>query len=246
MWSQILPGLRITLVMTVVLGVIYPLAITGVCQMVFPRQANGTLMTSGSGVIGSELIGQNFTEAEYLQPRPSSAGSGYDATASSGSNLGPTSAKLIYGTTRIDEKTKSEVVDFDGISLRLLHYCVDNDIALYSSVPLDQFKDANGKFDDVKLIKGFNDAKAPLVISAKQPVPPDAVTGSASGLDPHISPANAALQAVRIAKARRIGIDQVREVIGGATEGPDLGFLGEPRVNVVQVNLALDRRFPRR
>src|SRR5512142_457021 len=104
MWSQILPGLKIKLFMTVLLGVLYPLAITGICQIVFPHQANGSLATSGAGVIGSELVGQNFTRAEYFHPRPSSAGNGYDATASSGSNLGPTSAKLIFGTTKTDDK----------------------------------------------------------------------------------------------------------------------------------------------
>ena len=140
-------------------------------------------------MIGSELIGQNFTKPEYFQPRPSSAGSGYDATASSGSNLGPTSAKLIHGTTKMDDK-KNEVVDFDGINLRIVHYCLDNDIPYESSAPLDRFKDANGGLDDVKLIKAFNDDKAPLLFKAKAPIPADAVTASASGLDPHISPAN--------------------------------------------------------
>jgi K+-transporting ATPase ATPase C chain len=246
MWSQILPGLRIKLLMTVLTGIVYPLAITGICQTIFPRQANGTLAGSASNVIGSELIGQPFAKAEYLQPRPSSAGSGYDATSSSGSNLGPTSAKLLYGTTKTDDKTKAEVVDFDGISLRLLHYCVDNAIPYESSAPLDAFKDGKGNFDDVKLIKAFNDAKSPLAIRATVAIPADAVTGSGSGLDPHISPANARLQAGRIAKARGITTDQVEEAIAGSTERAQLGFLGEPRVNVLRVNMALDQRYPKR
>src|SRR5258706_7315215 len=122
MWEQILPGLRIKLFMTILLGVVYPLVMTGISQVVFPRQSNGSLIKVGGKVIGSELIGQNFTKPEYFHPRASSAGSGYDASASSGSNLGPTSAKLIHGTTKTDDK-KNEVVDFDGVSLRIVHYC---------------------------------------------------------------------------------------------------------------------------
>jgi K+-transporting ATPase ATPase C chain len=242
MWGQILPGLRINIFATILFGVIYPLAITGVCQVFFPRQANGSLVTAGDKVIGSEIIGQNFTKPEYFHPRPSAAGSGYDATASSGSNLGPTSAKLIKGTTKMDDK-KNEVVDFDGINLRIVHYCVENGIPYESSVPLDRFKDANGGLDDVKLIKAFNDDKTPLVFTAKMPIPADAVTGSASGLDPQISPAYAEAQAARVVKARGISVNQVNQLIATLTEAPDLGLLGEPRVNVLKLNLALDRQF---
>src|SRR6267143_2966832 len=174
MWRQILPGLRINIFATILFGVIYPLAITGVCQALFPHQANGSLIKAGDKVIGSEIIGQTFSKPEYFHPRPSSAGGGYDATASSGSNLGPTSAKLLRGTTKMDDK-KNEVVDFDGINLRIVHYCVDNDIPYQSSVPLDRFKDANGGLDDVKLIKAFNDDKAPLVFTPKSLIPADAV-----------------------------------------------------------------------
>src|SRR5215510_947373 len=166
MWEQILPGLRIKIFMTVLLGVIYPLAMTGISQLLFSKQANGSLVMSGGKVIGSELIGQNFTKPEYFHPRPSSAGNGYDASSSSGSNLGPTSAKLLRGTTKTDDK-KNEVVDFDGISLRLVHYCLDNDIPYESSAPLDEFRDAKGEIDDVKLVKAFNDDKNPLVLAAK-------------------------------------------------------------------------------
>lgn len=246
MWEQILPGLRIKIFMTIVLGVIYPLAMTGISQVIFPKQANGSLITVGDKVIGSELIGQNFTKPEYFQPRPSAAGaSGYDATASSGSNLGPTSAKLLHGTTKMDDK-KNEVVDFDGINLRIVHYCVDNDIPYESSVPLDRFKDANGGLDDVKLIKAFNDDKTPLVFTSKTPIPADAVTASSSGLDPHISPANAEAQAARVAKARGISVDQATPIITQLTEGPTLGLLGESRVNVLKLNLAMDQQFPRK
>jgi potassium-transporting ATPase KdpC subunit len=245
MWEQILPGLRIKIFMTLVLGVGYPLAMTGISQLIFPKQSNGSLITQNGKVIGSEIIGQNFTKPEYFHPRPSAAGSGYDATASAASNLGPTSSKLMLGTAKIDDK-KNEVVDFDGISLRLLHYCVDNGIPYESSEPLDRFKTANGDFDDVKLIKAFNDAKAPLVFTAKAPVPADAVTSSASGLDPQISPANAGAQSARVAKARGISVDQMNQLIAQFTEGPDLGLLGEPRVNVLSLNLALDQKIPRK
>jgi len=243
MWEQILPGLRIKIFMTILLGVVYPLAMTGISQVIFPKQANGSLIKAGDKVIGSELIGQNFGKPEYFHPRPSSAGGGYDATASGGSNLGPTSAKLVHGTTKMDDK-KNEVVDFDGINLRIVHYCVDNDIPYQSSVPLDRFKDANGGLDDVKLIKAFNDDKAPLVFTPKAPIPADAVTASGSGLDPHISPDSARAQADRVAKARGISVEQANQIIAQFTEGPDYGLLGDPRVNVLRLNLALDQRFP--
>jgi K+-transporting ATPase ATPase C chain len=245
MWEQILPGIRIKILMTIVLGIVYPLAMTGIAQVVFPKQANGSLIKAGDKVIGSELIGQNFSKPEYFHPRPSAAGNGYDATASSGTNLGPTSAKLIHGTTKMDDK-KNEVVDFDGINLRIVHFCIDNDIPYQSSVPLDQFKDAKGDLDDVKLIKAFNDDKAPLIFTPKVSIPADAVTASASGLDPHISPASAQAQAARVAKARGISMDQENELIARFTEAPDLGVLGEPRVNVLKLNLALDQQFPRK
>jgi K+-transporting ATPase ATPase C chain len=194
-------------------------------------------------VVGSSLIGQPFTKLEYFHPRPSAAGNGYDATQSGGTNLGPTSAKLLHGTTKMDDK-KNEVVDFDGIDDRIVHYCVDNGIPYESSVPLDQFKDSQGNLDDVKLIKAFNDDKTPLVFTAKTPIPSDAITASSSGLDPHISPANAEMQAARVAKARGVAPDQVKPLIAQYTDRADWGFLGEPRVNVLLLNIAVDQRFP--
>jgi K+-transporting ATPase ATPase C chain len=225
--------------------VVYPLAKTGVSQLIFPKQANGSLITVGGKVIGSEIIGQNFSKPEYFHPRPSAAGSGYDASASSGSNLGPTSAKLIHGTTKMDDK-KNEVVDYDGINLRMVHYCVDNEIPYESSMPLERFKGADGNLDDVKLIRAFNDDKAPLIFTPKAPIAADAVTASSSGLDPHISPANAQAQASRVAQARGISVDQANQIVARFTEGPDLGLLGEPRVNVLKLNLAMDQQFPRK
>jgi K+-transporting ATPase ATPase C chain len=244
MFKELGPGFRFTLVFTILTGLIYPVVMTGISQIIFPKQANGSLITVNGKVVGSSLIGQNFSKAEYFHPRPSSAGSGYDATASSGSNLGPTSAKLLRGTTKMDDK-KNEVVDFDGINLRTVHYCLDNDIPYESSVSLDQFKTDKGEIDDVKLIKAFNDDKAPLVFKAKTPIPADALTASGSGLDPHISEANAEAQASRVAKARNAPVDQVKQLIAQSTEKADLGFLGEPRVNVLMLNIALDQRFPK-
>ncbi len=243
MWKEILPGLRINIFLTIVLGLVYPLAVTGVCQVIFPHRANGSLVTVGNKPVGSELIGQSFAKPEYFHPRPSSAGNGYDATSSGASNLGPTSAKLVHGTTKVDDK-KNEVVDFDGVNDRIVHYCLENGIPYDSSAPLDNFKDAKGELDDVKLIKAFNDEKAPLVFTPKAPIPADAVTGSASGLDPDISPANAQIQAARVAKERGIPPEQANQLIAESTERPTLGFLGEPRVNVLKLNLALDQKYP--
>src|SRR6202521_816441 len=211
MFKELGPGLRLTIVFTVLTGLLYPAVVTGLSETIFPRQSRGSLVTVNGKVVGSSLIGQPFSKPEYFHPRPSAAGSGYDATQSGGSNLGPTSAKLLHGTTKMDDK-KNEIVDFDGINLRVVHYCVDNDIPYESSVPLDQFKDSHGDLDDVKLIKAFNDDKTPLLFKAKMPVPPDAVTASGSGLDPHISPANAETQAARVGKARGISADQVKQI----------------------------------
>jgi K+-transporting ATPase ATPase C chain len=243
MLKEIGPGFRITLVLTILTGLLYPALMTGASQLLFPKQAQGSLVTVNGKVVGSSLIGQSFSKPEYFHPRPSAAGNGYDATASGGSNLGPTSAKLLHGTTKMDDKGK-EVVDYDGIADRIVHYCLDNDIAYESSAPLDQFKDSQGNLDDVKLIKAFNDAKTPLVFTPKSPIPPDAVTSSASGLDPQISPANAEMQMVRVAKARNASPDQLKPLIAQYTDRADWGLFGEPRVNVLLLNVALDQRFP--
>lgn len=246
-----LKHLRVSIVATIVLAVIvsgiYPAIVWGLSQVLFPWQANGSLIDKdgkpvtkdGQAVVGSALLGQNFSDAKYFHPRPSSAGNGYDPTSSSGSNLGPTSAKLINGTTKKDDKG-NEVVDFDGVRDRIVHYCVDNNVAFDSSTSLKEFQDKQGNLDDVKLIKAFN-ADQPLAFIPKREIPADAVTGSGSGLDPHISVENARIQAGRVATARKISVETVNEMIGQYTEGPDLGFLGEPGVNVLRLNLALDK-----
>jgi K+-transporting ATPase ATPase C chain len=187
MWQQLLPGLRMMLVMTVLTGVIYPLAVTGLCQVFFRDKADGSLIRVNGQVVGSQLIGQNFTRPEYFHPRPSAAGNdGYDATASGGSNLGPTNKKLI-------DRVQASV---------------------------DKFRKEN---------PGYQGA-----------IPADLLTASGSGLDPHISPASAQVQAERVAKARGVSVDQIQTLIASHTEGRDLGFLGEPRVNVLLLNLDLD------
>jgi K+-transporting ATPase ATPase C chain len=192
MWRQLLPGLRMTLVLTVLTGLIYPGIVTGLCQMLFPKQANGSLEYKDGKVIGSTLIGQNFTKPEYFQPRPSSAGNGYDATASSGSNLGPTNQKLI-------DRVKASA---------------------------DKFRQDNPNFTGT--------------------IPADLLTTSGSGLDPHLSPESADAQAERVAKARGASPQDIRALVAQLTEGRDLGFLGEPRVNVLRLNEALDARFARK
>jgi K+-transporting ATPase ATPase C chain len=243
MLKELGPGLRLTIIFTVLTGIVYPVVMTGISEVIFPKQSKGSLVTVNGKVVGSSLIGQPFAKPEYFHPRPSAAGNGYDASSSGASQLGPTSSKLLHGTTKMDDK-KNEVVDFDGIADRIVHYCVDNEIPYESSVPLDQFKDSHGDLDDVKLIKAFNDDKAPLVFMPKTQIPQDAVTASASGLDPHITPANAEMQATRVAKARGASADQVKQLVTQFTERPDWGIFGEPRVNVLLLNVALDQHFP--
>jgi K+-transporting ATPase ATPase C chain len=192
MRNEVVIALRVTLVTLVLTGLVYPLAMTGVAQALFSDRANGSLVRDEKGaVVGSELIGQVFTQPAYLQGRPSAAGNGYDATASSGSNLGPTSKKLRDRVTGDVERLRKENPD------------------------------------------------APL------PVPAELVTTSASGLDPDLSPGAALWQVPRIAKARQLDPERVRAVIESRAQGRDLGVFGEPRVNVLGVNLALDRQFGR-
>ena len=191
MWQQLGTGFKMMLVLTVLTGLLYPGVVTGLCQVLFPARANGSLIVANGHAIGSELIGQNFKKPEYFQPRPSAAGNdGYDPMASSASNLGPTNQKLA-------DRVKDSVASFRKNN-----------------------PDYTG------------------------PIPADLVTASGSGLDPDISPASAEAQAARIAKARGVPVEQVRNLIAGHTQGRDLGFMGDPRVNVLEINLALDQAAP--
>jgi len=262
----ILKHLYVSVTATIVLGIIvcgiYPLVVWGLAQAIFHDKAGGSLLYNQQGqVIGSRLIGQNFTDAVYFHPRPSAAGNGYDATQSQGSNLGPTSLKLLNGATAMQPSTQpttstrlgasAETVAFDGIKLRLVHYALDNHIELETSQPLAAYRDQYGHLVDTKLIDAFNDGS--LVVRAMAQVPADAVTASASGLDPHISLANAKFQVQRVveernqrkcAGARDLTKDDVLRLIAENTDAQDLGFVGECGVNVLTLNIALDKAAP--
>ena len=191
MFKQLIPAFRFTLALTILTGLLYPSVVTGLAQLIFPHQAHGSLIKDGDKVIGSELIGQNFSKPEYFQPRPSAAGSdGYDGASSSGSNLGTTSKKLADRVAASAEAFRKDNPDFKG------------------------------------------------------PIPADLITSSASGLDPDLSPASAEAQASRVAKARGVALEQINQLIAQSTAEPDLGFLGEPRVNVLLLNRELDKKYP--
>ena len=206
MLKQLRPALMSVLAFTIITGFLFPFAVTGIAQGIFPKQARGSLIVQNGKTIGSEIIGQSFAQPGYFHSRPSAAGNGYDASASSGTNLGPTSSKLIKGIPD-DPKTKEDE-SYAGIPQLAAAYRKENNL------------------------------------SANAPVPADAVTRSASGLDPEITPENAALQAPRVAAARKISPDDVQKLISENTSGRTLGLLGEPRVNVVLLNLDLDRAAP--
>jgi K+-transporting ATPase ATPase C chain len=186
--SELWTSVALTLVFAVLLCGAYPLLVWGGAQVFFKDKANGSLIVDAAGAVrGSRLLAQNFSSDKYFQPRPSAAGTGYDATSSGGTNLGPTSQKLS-----------------DSVKAAVAAYRTSNGMAADAAVPAD------------------------------------AVTSSASGLDPHISVANALLQAPRVAKARGLSVEKVESVMTGATEGRDMGFLGEEGINVLRVNIALD------
>jgi potassium-transporting ATPase KdpC subunit len=188
MKKNLLISILMTIVTTILLGIIYPLVVTGLSQLLFKNKANGQLIVQNGQVIGSRMIGQAFTGPSYFHSRPSAAGNGYDAANSNGSQLGPTNQQLI-------DRVKSSVADAHA----------DN---------------------------------------PSQPVPIDLVTASASGLDPDITPAAAEFQLQRVAKERGTTVEQLQQLIAKHTEGRQFGFLGEPRVNVLELNLDLDQQFP--
>jgi K+-transporting ATPase ATPase C chain len=182
------PYAGLTIVTTLILGIIYPLAVTGIAQVTFPSQANGQLIERNGTVVGSAIIGQGFSSPGYFRSRPSAAGMGYDAANSAGSNLGPTNKKLIDAVTANVEAARKE--------------------------------------------------------NPNAPVPVDLVTTSASGFDPHLSPAAADFQVPRVARERGMPEADVRRLVAASTEGRQLGFFGEARVNVLELNLALDSEHP--
>jgi K+-transporting ATPase ATPase C chain len=188
MKKHLLTSLLMTIATTMLLGVVYPLVVTMMAQLVFPKRANGQLIERSGKVIGSSIIGQNFSGPGYFHSRPSAAGSGYDAANTNGSQLGPTNHKLI-------ERVKGDVT------------AAQND-------------------------------------NPGAPVPIDLVTGSASGIDPHITPAAAEYQISRVARERGASPERVRAIVSKHTDGRQLGFLGEPRVNVLELNLDLDQQLP--
>lgn len=188
MKKNLITSILMTVATTLLLGILYPLLVTGLAQLIFPRQANGQLIAADGQNVGSRIIGQGSSSPGYFHSRPSFAGDGYDAMNSNGSQLGPTNRKLV-------ERVKKDVA-------------------------------------------------AAQAENPNSPVPIDLVTGSASGLDPDITPAAAAFQVRRVASARNLTEEQVRMLVAQHTQGRQLGFLGEPRVNVLELNLELDRRFP--
>lgn len=188
--KQIWPAIAMTLVLCIVTGLVYPGVVTGLAQVLFPRQANGSLVTVNGRVVGSALIGQPFSRPDYFHGRPSAAGNGYDATASGGTNKGPTDAKL--ADTLIAQAVANEVAS-DG--------------------------------------------------AERGRIPADLVTSSASGLDPDISPASARLQVARVAKARGKSAAAVAEILERHIQGRQFGFFGEPRINVLLLNIAIDSAF---
>jgi K+-transporting ATPase ATPase C chain len=204
--EQLRPALLSVLLLTLLTGIIFPVAVAALAYPLFPRQAGGSLIVR-DGIVGSELIGQEFTGPGYFHSRPSAGGRGYDASASGGTNLGPANPKLRDGA-KDDPATPGVDESFAGVRELTEAYRARNGLATVAAVPID------------------------------------AVTRSGSGLDPHISPANAILQIPRVARARRWSEDAVHRLVAEHTHGRQFGILGSPRVAVLALNLALDRAVP--
>jgi K+-transporting ATPase ATPase C chain len=206
MLKIIIQAIKATLLIALLTGIVFPLVVTGVSQLCFPSLANGSLLKSKDGqIVGSSLIAQSFTQPQYFHPRPSSAGSGYAAEASSASNLGPASKKLIEGVAD-DPQTKNDET-FLGVKQLTAVFRKENSLSENDLVPVD------------------------------------AVTRSGSGLDPHISPENARIQAKRVAASRHCAEKDVLNCINQALDARQFGILGEPGINVLKLNQILDERF---
>jgi potassium-transporting ATPase KdpC subunit len=255
---QLMTGLLMTIVMIVLVGLAYPLVVTGVSQAVMSKRANGSLVDVNGKPVGSSLIGQSFTDKDgnplpqYFQPRPSKAGDGYDGLASGGSNYGPSNANLVgnvpgayMGDTRVGAK--------NPYATPADPYCVPvqatdkagNDVTDAQGSPVwEKNPDRTYVCDPDTVPERTLAYRALNGLAADVKVPADAVTASGSGLDPAISLANARLQAARVAKARNLDLAQVQQLIDQHTQGRQLGVLGEQNVNVLELNLALDRLKP--
>jgi potassium-transporting ATPase KdpC subunit len=248
---QLLTGLLMTIVLTVLVGLLYPLVVTGIAQGLMSKRANGSMVKANGKEVGSSLIGQNFTDKDgnalpnYFQPRPSAAGDGYDALSSSGSNLGPSNPKLIGNVpgVSIDTPTNPYASPADPYCLPVQSTDKDgNPITDSAGNPVyDKNRDGTYVCDPNTVPERAMAYRALNGLASDAKVPVDAVTASASGLDPQISLANARLQAPRVAKARNVSEESVRALIGKHTQGRQWGFLGEQTVNVLELNLALDR-----
>jgi potassium-transporting ATPase KdpC subunit len=253
---QLVTGLLMTVVLTVLLGVVYPLVVTGISQLTMSSRANGSLVKVNGKIVGSSLIGQNFTDkngnalVQYFQPRPSNAGDGYDALSSAGSNLGPSNPNLIGNVPGVVTAADGKLLQSNHYATAADPYCVPvqaTDAAgkgvtdSAGNAVYEKNKDGSYVCDPNTVPERTIAYRALNGLPGGAKVPVDAVTSSGSGLDPQITVANARLQAARVAKARKMSVDQVMQLIGEHTQGRQWGVLGEETVNVLELNLALDR-----
>jgi K+-transporting ATPase ATPase C chain len=256
---QLVTALLMIVMLTVLLGFVYPLAVTGVSQLTMSKRANGSLVKQNGKVVGSSLIGQSFTDkdgnalVQYFQPRPSNAGAGYDALASAGSNLGPSSPKLIGNVPGVVFGDDGRLLKANPYATATDPYCVPVQATNKDGNPVtdnagnpgyEKNKDGSYVCDANTVPERTLAYRALNGLASDVKVPVDAVTSSASGLDPHITVANARLQATRVARARKVTVAQVTSLIAAHTQGRQLGVLGEQTVNVLELNLAVDKLAP--